>query len=279
MGKPFHYIILVFVLLGCFSCKRHVCPTYFSAFNIEKGGPEKFFNYFEADTAKSPVALKDTIPSSARLLKFEKGENPMDDRMFKSNGRNINGLVNQKGKFLNSIFKKRAESFMKVVRAKITISEIDSAEAAELYAVSDPLFDPDRFKRDQYIYMELFGNEILDSIQAQNEREQARLDTLNEEDLPRKERKALKKQRKKEYKRLKKAAKRGEIEQSVADAYYEEYLAKPKKEKKKKKGDDEQGADDGDTGAGEPDDEKKKKKRGKKKEEIEDSAPPDDEGP
>ena len=119
MGKPIHYIILAFALLSCLSCKRQVCPAYFTSFNIEKGAPEKFFNYFEADTAKSPVALKDSIPSSARLLKFEKGENPMNDRMFKSKGRDINGLVNRKKNFFASIFKggrsREDKQFMKVV--------------------------------------------------------------------------------------------------------------------------------------------------------------------
>ncbi len=297
MGKPVTYFLLL-LSLCFFSCKRHVCPTYYTSFNIEKGAPERFFNYFIEDTTTTdaPVAIKDTVTNDHRLLKFADGKDPGYDRMFTPKGTNAKGLTKKKKDPLALLFPKRKQSFMKVVRAKVSFSELDSLEAMELYAVSDSLFSPDRFKRDQYIYMKLFGFEILDSMEARAEREQARLDTLNEENLPKKERRKLRRARKKEYRRLKKAAKRGEIPQEEADAYYEEYLAKPKKEKKKKKGKkgEEDELEDGldpdadspllpDDGSGEveegeePKKEKKKKKRKKKKDKKKEEDPPPDE--
>lgn len=235
MGKPLNIFLLALLCFCFLSCKRHVCPTYYSAFNIEKGGPEKFFNYFLADTAQSPVAKKDSVANNHRLLAFEQGETPMNDRMFYAPAANKNGLVKKKPNILAWFFPKKEQEFMKVVRAKVSFSEIDSTDAAELYAVQDSLFSHDRFKRDQYIYMKLIGFEILDSMQAQQEREQARLDTLQESSLSKKEQRKLRRERRREYRRLKKAAKRGEIEQSEADAYYEEYIAKPKRERKEKR--------------------------------------------
>ena len=294
MGKPFHFFLLALLLSCCFSCKRYVCPTYYTAFNIEKGGPEKYFNYFVPDTTDAPVALKDSAANNHRLLAFEKGDQPVYDRMFVPRGQDRNGVTKKRKYFLAHLCPDRKQDFMKVVRAKVSFSEIDSAEAVELYAVSDSLFSHDRFKRDQYIYMELFGYEILDSMQAQAEREQARLDTLDESSLPKKEQRRLRRERRKEYRRLKKAAKRGEVDQSEVDAYYEEYIAKDKEErggiigffkrlfgldKKDSGGEEAEEEADGELteeaqeGADPPD--KKEKKRRKKKRDKEEEEPDD----
>jgi hypothetical protein len=227
MGKPVHYLLLALVLLGCFSCKRHVCPAYYSAFNIEQGAPEAFFNYFLVDTAASVVAISDSVPNNHRLLRFESGKEPANDRMFASKGKDINGLMRRKGQFWASIFPKKRENTMRVVRAKVTFSEVDSATAFLMQAEQDSI----PFKQDQFMYMKLIGYEILDSIKAQEEREQARLDTLDESSLPRKEQRRLRKERKKEYRRLKKAARRGEIDPSVPEEYYAQYLDKNRHER------------------------------------------------
>ena len=183
-----------------------MCPAYFSAFNVEPKAPNQFFNYYIPDTAQSPVVLKDTIPNSHRLLKFEKGDEPSEHKLFKSKGKNKNGLVVNKKSPLDWFFPNRKANFMKHVKAEITISELDSLEAIEMYSVSDPLFDPDRFKRDQYIYMELYGFAILDSMDSLRElkaEEEALADTTGA-NLTKKERKKLRKEERKRRKKLRK---------------------------------------------------------------------------
>lgn len=183
-----------------------MCPAYFSAFNIEPKSPDKFFNYFLPDTAKSPVVLKDTIPNSHRLVKFEKGEEPTENKLFASKGKDGRGLMNKKKNPLDLVFPNRKANFMKHVKAEITITELDSLEALEMYAVYDSLFSPDRFKRDQYIYMELFGFAILDSLdslQKLKEEEEAVADTTGA-NLTKKERRKLRKEERKKRRRLRK---------------------------------------------------------------------------
>ena len=187
-----------------------MCPTYFSAFNIEPKAPDRFFNYYNPDTTTSPVVRKDTVRNIHGLYAFEKGEEPVNERMFESSGKNANGLMNKKGKFWRKLFPKKSQNFMKYVKAEITISELDSLGAAEMYYIPDPLFNPDRFKRDQYIYMELFGFAILDSVDSAN---QARAELLAEDSLAglskKQRRKVLRKQRKAERKEKKRLRKEG----------------------------------------------------------------------
>lgn len=206
MSKKLLYIFLIVCALGTQSCKRYVCPAYFSAYNIEPKSPNKFFNYFLPDTAKTPVVLKDTIPNSHRLLKFEKGEEPTESKLFASKGKNKYGLMATKKSPLDLIIPNRKANFMKHVKAEITISELDSLEAIEMYAVYDSLFSPDRFKRDQYIYMELFGFAILDSLDSLRElkaEEEAIADTTGA-NLTKKERRKLRKEERKKRRRLRK---------------------------------------------------------------------------
>ncbi|MFT5916332.1 MAG: hypothetical protein ACJAWV_002533 [Flammeovirgaceae bacterium] len=208
MSKYLLHILLAITCLFVFSCKKRACPAYFTAYNIEPNAPDKFFNYYNPDTSKSVVVKKDTIPNSHRLVKFKKGDEPINDRMFESAGKNGNGLMDKKIGLLSKLFPKKKEDFMKVVDKKITISDLDSAGAEEMYAVYDSLFSPDRFKRDQYIYMELYGWDILEQMDSVK---QAREELLAEDSLAglskKDRRKALRRQKKlekKEKKRLKK---------------------------------------------------------------------------
>lgn len=194
MRKALGHIILILLTLSAFSCKRYVCPAYYTSYHMGERPIEKYITYFEPDTAydlytlvgkskrDSREVLKPHQDSSSFQGAFfftDTAGNVRKDGRFGAQPRNKYRRIVKRTPLLDRLFASRRGNFMRDVRAEMMIPKVDTTAVDSLTIAS--LQKMPQYAVDQLIYHEYIGKFFLQDSTAQDSTAQADSTALEEE--------------------------------------------------------------------------------------------------